>query len=62
MVRFLGHWLPDSFVILFILFVIAIEFAEKERVIAAEMFFMIYALGFALEKVATMQEHGIHGL
>jgi len=62
MVHFLGHWPADSFVILFILFVIAVEFAEKERVIAPEMFFMIYALGFTLEKVATMQEHGIHGL
>ena len=62
MVRFSGHWLADSFMILFILFVIAVEFAKKERVIVAEMFFMIYALGFTLEKVATMQEHGIHGL
>jgi len=50
-----------SFLILFILFVIAIEFAEKDRLIIAEIFFMIYSLGFTLEKVAAMQEHGIHG-
>lgn len=50
-----------SFVILFILFVTAIEFAKKDRLITAEIFFMIYALGFTLEKIAAMQEHGIHG-
>lgn len=27
----------------------------------AEAVFMIYALGFTLEKVAAMQEHGIEG-
>jgi hypothetical protein len=52
---------PRSFVILFILFVIATEFAEKDRLIIAEIIFMIYSLGFTLEKVAAMQEHGIHG-
>lgn len=51
----------SSFVILFVLFVIAIEFAEKDRLIKSEIFFMVYALGFTLEKVAAMQEHGIHG-
>ena len=40
---------------------IAIEFAEKDKLITAEIFFMIYALGFTLEKVAAMQEHGIYG-
>jgi hypothetical protein len=50
-----------SFVILFILFVVAIEFAEKERLITAEILFMVYALGFTLEKVAAMQEHGMQG-
>ncbi len=51
-----------SFVILFILFITAIEFAKKDRLITAEICFMIYALGFTLEKIAAMQEHGIHGL
>ncbi|KAF8634558.1 hypothetical protein AX17_004148 [Amanita inopinata Kibby_2008] len=48
-----------NFLILFILFVIALEFSERDRLNAAEIIFMIYALGFTLEKVAAMQEHGI---
>jgi hypothetical protein len=51
-----------SFVILFILFVIAIEVNERDTLNAAEIAFMIYALGFTLEKIATMQEHGIKGM
>jgi hypothetical protein len=27
----------------------------------AEIIFMVYSLGFTLEKVAAMQEHGIKG-
>ena len=50
-----------SFVILFALFFIAIEMNELNRINTAEMLFMIYALGFALEKIAAMQEHGIRG-
>ena len=34
---------------------------ERDTLNAAEVAFMIYALGFALEKIATMQEHGIKG-
>ncbi|KAJ7116020.1 hypothetical protein C8R44DRAFT_220116 [Mycena epipterygia] len=48
-----------NFLILFILFIIAIEMNELKRINSAEMLFMIYALGFTLEKVAAMQEHGI---
>ncbi|KAF9530419.1 hypothetical protein CPB83DRAFT_850884 [Crepidotus variabilis] len=48
-----------NFLILFILFIIAIEFSERDTINVAEMVFMIYALGFTLEKVAAMQEHGI---
>ncbi|KAI8996333.1 hypothetical protein BD414DRAFT_197116 [Trametes punicea] len=48
-----------NFVILFILFVIALEYSELNRINLAEVVFMIYALGFTLEKVAAMQEHGI---
>ncbi|KAH9479382.1 hypothetical protein JR316_0007972 [Psilocybe cubensis] len=48
-----------SFLILFILFVVAIEFNERDRINASEVLFMVYALGFTLEKVAAMQEHGI---
>lgn len=50
-----------SFVILFILFVCAIEFSETDRINVTEVVFMVYALGFTLEKVAAMQEHGIKG-
>ncbi|KAI0731341.1 hypothetical protein C8Q76DRAFT_612655 [Earliella scabrosa] len=48
-----------NFVILFILFVCAIEFSETDRINVTEVVFMVYALGFTLEKVAAMQEHGI---
>ncbi|KAH7890816.1 hypothetical protein F5I97DRAFT_1838990 [Phlebopus sp. FC_14] len=48
-----------NFLILFILFIIAIEMNERHKVNIPEMIFMIYALGFTLEKLAAMQEHGI---
>ncbi|KAK7061015.1 hypothetical protein VNI00_000750 [Paramarasmius palmivorus] len=48
-----------NFMILFILFIVAIEMNERDRINISEMFFMVYALGFTLEKVAAMQEHGI---
>lgn len=51
-----------SFLILFILFVVALEFNERDRVNVPETIFMVYALGFTLEKVAAMQEHGIKGI
>ena len=47
--------------ILFILFVIAIESNELMKINAAELTFMIYSSGFTLEKIAAMQEHGIRG-
>ncbi|KAI0073518.1 hypothetical protein K474DRAFT_1686181 [Panus rudis PR-1116 ss-1] len=49
----------SNFSILFILFVTALEFSERARINIPEGIFMIYALGFTLEKVAAMQEHGI---
>ncbi|KAF8630162.1 hypothetical protein AX15_003108 [Amanita polypyramis BW_CC] len=48
-----------NFLILFILFVIALEYNERDRLNTAEIIFMVYALGFTLEKIAAMQEHGI---
>ncbi|KAF4569698.1 hypothetical protein EYR40_008678 [Pleurotus pulmonarius] len=48
-----------NFLGLFILFVIAIEFNERDTINVSEFIFMVYALGFTLEKVAAMQEHGI---
>ena len=47
---------------MFILFFVALEFNEHDRLNSAELCFMIFAFGFALEKVATMQEHGIKGI
>ena len=34
---------------------------ERDTLNTAEAFFLVYALGFTLEKVAAMQEHGIEG-
>ncbi|KAI0774788.1 hypothetical protein BD413DRAFT_472139 [Trametes elegans] len=48
-----------NFLILFVLFVFALEYSELNKLNIAEVIFMIYALGFTLEKVAAMQEHGI---
>jgi len=48
-----------NFLLLFVLFVVALELNEQDRINPAEMLFMIYGLGFTLEKVAAMQEHGI---
>ena len=51
----------SSFSILFVLFVACIELNEVEHLNAWEVLFMIYSLGFSLEKVAAMQEHGVKG-
>ncbi|KAG6854039.1 hypothetical protein C0991_011244 [Blastosporella zonata] len=51
-----------SFLILFVLFVVAIEVSERDKLDAPEIIFMVYSLGFTLEKVAAMQEHGIKGV
>ncbi|KAG2011863.1 calcium activated cation channel [Coprinopsis cinerea AmutBmut pab1-1] len=48
-----------NFLILFILYVIAIEVSTPAHFNTAEICFIIYALGFTLEKLAAMQEHGI---
>ena len=37
------------------------ELNERDRLNAWEIAFMVYSLGFSLEKVAAMQEHGIRG-
>jgi hypothetical protein len=41
------------------LFVVALELNEKSNINTAESIFMIYALGFVVEKLAAMQEHGL---
>jgi hypothetical protein len=46
---------------LFLLFVVAVELNEKDCINVWEVAFMVYSLGFSLEKGAAMQEHGIRG-
>ncbi|EJU03811.1 hypothetical protein DACRYDRAFT_21243 [Dacryopinax primogenitus] len=48
-----------NFVILFVLFIIALEGAEIDHFNGYEACFMVYAAGFTLEKLAAMQEHGL---
>lgn len=67
-VRFHNRWTNSvinkgySFLILFILFVNALEYNERDKLNISEIVFMIYAFGFSLEKLAAMQEHGIQGI
>jgi hypothetical protein len=42
-----------------LLFIWALENNEQGYLNVPEISFMVYAFGFALEKVASMQEHGI---
>ncbi|KZT39398.1 hypothetical protein SISSUDRAFT_984897 [Sistotremastrum suecicum HHB10207 ss-3] len=48
-----------NFLILFLLFVITLEAYEPMRLNTIEVVFMVYALGFSLERLAAMQEHGL---
>ncbi|KAG8904105.1 hypothetical protein FRB99_002224 [Tulasnella sp. 403] len=48
-----------EFLVLFILYVIALEGNDPNSVNLAEGSFMLYAFGFTLDKVAAMQEHGM---
>jgi len=57
----MNHSPLSSFGLLFILFVIALELNDRHTINSAEGLFMIYALGFTLEKLAAMQEHGVKG-
>jgi hypothetical protein len=50
-----------SFVLLFLLFILALEGSDVERINVFEGFFMVFALGFSLEKLASIQEHGLRG-
>lgn len=49
------------FLMLFILYVVALEMNEPHYVNLPEGLFILYALGFTLDKVAAMQEHGMKG-
>ena len=43
------------------LFVLTLELSNLERINLEEALFMVFALGFSLEKLAAIQEHGIKG-
>ncbi|GLB41921.1 putative nonselective cation channel [Lyophyllum shimeji] len=49
----------SNFVVLFVLFIVALEVNERDRLNIPEIIFMVYALGFSLEKIAAMQERGL---
>ncbi|GFZ47257.1 hypothetical protein JCM24511_05000 [Saitozyma sp. JCM 24511] len=49
----------SNFLILFVLYVTAMEGIEGDRLNAKEMAFIIYALSFSLDKLAAVREHGL---
>ncbi|WVQ93018.1 hypothetical protein IAU59_000081 [Kwoniella sp. CBS 9459] len=48
-----------NFLVLFTLYVIAIEGLDTNRLNGREMCFIIYALAFSLDKLAAIREHGL---
>ncbi|WWD21218.1 hypothetical protein CI109_105702 [Kwoniella shandongensis] len=48
-----------NFLVLFILYVVAIEGLATERMNWREITFIIYALAFSLDKLAAIREHGL---
>ncbi|ORX39230.1 hypothetical protein BD324DRAFT_618919 [Kockovaella imperatae] len=48
-----------NFLILFILYVVAVEGLEEDRMNKKEAIFIIYALAYSLDKLATIREHGL---
>ncbi|WVF65343.1 hypothetical protein IAT40_000069 [Kwoniella sp. CBS 6097] len=48
-----------NFLVLFTLYVIAIEGLETNRLNGREMCFIVYALAFSLDKLAAIREHGL---
>jgi hypothetical protein len=48
-------------VLLFVLFVLALEESDLKQINVSEGLFMVFALGFSLEKLASIQEHGLKG-
>lgn len=51
-----------NFVILFILYVVAIERLDPQHVNGYELVFIVYALAFSLDKAAAIREHGLKGM
>ncbi len=50
-----------NFVILFILYCITIERLDPGYINMYETVFIVYALAFSLDKLATIREHGLKG-
>lgn len=48
-----------NFVILFVLYVVAIESINTEYINGPEIAFIIYAIAFSVDKLATIREHGL---
>ncbi|WRT69282.1 uncharacterized protein IL334_006266 [Kwoniella shivajii] len=48
-----------NFLVLFTLYVIAIEGLQEDRLNGREVCFIIYALAFSLDKLAAIREHGL---
>ncbi|KAJ9103807.1 hypothetical protein QFC21_002269 [Naganishia friedmannii] len=50
-----------NFAVLFVLYVLAIEGLNTDAVNWRECLFIVYAMGFSLDKLAAMREHGLRG-
>nr|ODO03889.1 hypothetical protein L204_00230 [Cryptococcus depauperatus CBS 7855] len=50
-----------NFLMLFILYVVAIEGLSMDKINGREWAFIVYALAFSLDKLATIREHGLKG-
>ncbi|ODN80904.1 hypothetical protein L202_03030 [Cryptococcus amylolentus CBS 6039] len=48
-----------NFLVLFILYVVAIEGLEEDKIIGREWAFIVYAMAFSLDKLAAIREHGL---
>lgn len=50
-----------NFVILFILYIVAVQGIEEHHITGWEAIFMIYAIAFSVDKLAATREHGMRG-
>ena len=48
-----------NFVVLFVLYVVAVEGLEVDHMNGKEVAFIVYALAYSLDKMATIREHGL---
>jgi hypothetical protein len=50
-----------NFLVLFVLYVIAIEQLQTQHITGWEVVFMVYAVAFSVDKLAATREHGMKG-